>query len=394
VSATTRQGAAVVPEVSVVVPAHEVEEYLGPCLRSIAEQSLRDLEIVVVDDGSTDGTLEVAERFAEREARARIVRQPNQGLGRARNTGLAASAGELIMFVDSDDLLLPDALTRLRSALRRSGSDFATGMVLRSSERSTWPAPFLRKAFLRNRSRTHVSRFPWLVSDRVAWNKLWHREFLERHDLRFAEGMFHEDIPMVVPAHYLARAVDVVREPVYLWRERPGSITTRRTDPRLLRDRLKAVGMVCRFLDATQPPPLRRIYHESVLAEDLRYHLDVLDRVDDAYRAEFLDGANALLDGFAPDVESRLPAIQRLKWHLVRRRLLPELLEVIRFQETEFKSRPRVIKGGIVYGAYPFFDDPALGIPRSVYRLDPHRRRLRSALVLAKPARVPRRALR
>jgi CDP-glycerol glycerophosphotransferase len=162
----------------------------------------------------------------------------------------------------------------------------------------------------------------------------------------------------------------------------------------LLHDRLGAVGQVCDFLDATQPPRLRRIYHESVLAADARYHLDLLDRVDDRYRSEFLDAATALLARFDPDVEAPLPAIQRLKWHLVRRRLLPELLEVLRFQREEFRTRPRLIRGGVVYGAYPFFDDPALGIPRSVYRLDAHRRRLRSAIVLVRPARVPRRALR
>jgi CDP-glycerol glycerophosphotransferase len=188
--------------------------------------------------------------------------------------------------------------------------------------------------------------------------------------------------------------VDVVRDPVYLWRLRAGSITSRRTDARLLHARLNAVRQVCDFLDATQPPPLRRIYHESVLAEDLRYHLDVLDQVDDRYRSDFLDGARALLERFDPGVEAPLAAIQRLKWHLVRRRLLPELLEVLRFERQEFETRPRVIRGVAVYGAYPFFDDPRLGIPRSVYRLDRHRRRLRSAIVLARPARVPRRALR
>jgi CDP-glycerol glycerophosphotransferase len=220
------------------------------------------------------------------------------------------------------------------------------------------------------------------VSDRVAWNKLWRHGFLEAHGLRFAEGVYHEDIPMVVPAHYLARAVDVVAEPVYLWRERPRSITQRRTEPGMLRDRVAAVTQVCDFLDATQPPAARRPYHESVVAEDLRYHLDVLGEADDAYRRAFLDEANVLLERFGPGIEDRLPAIQRLKWHLVRRRALPELLEVLRFQRDVLPSGPRVLRGGRFYGAYPFLDDPALAIPRSVYRLDTTRRRLRNALIL------------
>jgi CDP-glycerol glycerophosphotransferase len=197
------------------------------------------------------------------------------------------------------------------------------------------------------------------VSDRVAWNKLWRRSFLEQHRLSFPEGVYHEDIPMVVPAHYLARAVDVVRDPVYLWRLRTGSITTRRTEPRLLHARLNAVARVCDFLDATQPEHLRRIDHESVLAADVRYHRDVLDSVDDRYRTEFLDAANALLQRFHPDAESPLPALQRLKWHLVRRRLLPELLEVLRFERQEFKTRPRVIRGWPSTGRIPSSTTPS-----------------------------------
>src|SRR5262249_21242810 len=153
---------------------------------------------------------------------------------------------------------------------------------------------------------------------------------------------------------------------------------------------LAAVGQVCDFLDATQPPPARRVYHESVVAEDLRYHLDVLGAADDEYRALFLAGANDFLARAGAGIEDGLPAIQRLKWQLVRRRALPELLEVLRFEREELPRRPRVLRGGRVYGDYPFLDDPALGIPRSVYRLDTTRRRLRHAVVLARPARVPR----
>jgi CDP-glycerol glycerophosphotransferase len=371
-----------VPAVSVIVPVYQVEAYVEACLRSIAGQTLRDLEIIVVDDGSTDGSLAVVERLAAQDARIAVLRQPNRGLGNARNAGLAAAGGELVAFVDSDDALLPDALRRLKASLDRTGSDFATGMVHRWDGRTQRPAPFLRNTFRRGRRRTHVTRFPWLVSDRVAWNKLWRRSFLDEHGLRFAEGVYNEDIPMVVPAHYLARAVDVVARPVYLWRVRERSITQRRTEPRMLRDRVAAVTRVCDFLDATQPPPARRPYHESVVAEDLRYHLDVLEAASDGYRREFLDEANVLLARFGPGVEDRLPAIQRLKWHLVRRRRLPELLAVLRFEREQLPAHPRVLRGGRVYGAYPFLDDPALGIPRSVYRLDTTRRRLRNARIL------------
>jgi CDP-glycerol glycerophosphotransferase len=374
------------PAISVVVPVYEVERYIEACLRSIAGQTVRDLEVVVIDDGSTDASAEIARGFAQRDERFRVVSQANRGLGAARNAGLDLAEGELVTFVDSDDVLPPDAFAHLQSALQRSGSDFATGMVHRYDGEHSRPAPFLKKAFVRSRSRTHVTRFPWLISDRTAWNKLWRRRFLDEHDLRFAEGVFHEDIPMVIPAHYLAASVDVVAKPTYLWRERdegPLSITQRRLTLRLLLDRFAAVEHVCDFLEDGWPEPARRIYYESVVEEDLRYHLDVLDLADDEYRAVFMERANAFLARAGDDVEARLPAIQRLKWHLVRRERVPELLEVVRFDRDGLRTR-RTVRGGRVYGDYPYLDDPSLAIPRSVYRLDTLRRRLRQAAILVR----------
>ncbi len=366
------------PAVSVVVPVYEVERYVEECLASIAAQTLTDLEVVVVDDGSTDASADLARGFAARDSRFRVVAQDNRGLGAARNAGLEQAGGETVAFVDSDDVLPPDALASLHRTLSKTRSDFATGMVHRYDGERSWPAPFLRKAFSRNRARTHVTRFPWLVNDRTAWNKLWRRAFLDEHRLRFAEGMFNEDIPMVLPAHYLARSVDVVATPVYLWREREGSITQRRLQLRMLLDRLKAVEGVCDFLDARFPEHARP-YYESLFAEDLRYHLDVLDDADEEYRRVFMERATALLARAPAGIEDDLPAIQRLKWHLVRRGLLDELLEVVRFEHDGFKARPKTVRGGRVYGDYPYLDDPRLAIPRSIYRLDTTRRRLRHA---------------
>ncbi|HWM08988.1 MAG TPA: glycosyltransferase, partial [Solirubrobacteraceae bacterium] len=267
------------PRISVIVPVYEVEAYLDECLRSVSAQTFGDLEVVMVDDGSTDGSAAIAERHAERDGRMRLVRQANHGLGHARNTGVQAATGDLMLFLDSDDRLPPDALALLLGALERSGSDFATGAVHRFTAERAWPAPFLRKAFLRRRTRTHVTRFRWLLSDRMAQNKLWRRAFWDEHGLRFPEGCLHEDIPVVVPAHFRARSVDVVARPVYHWRireEGAPSITQRRTELRTLHDRFTAVETTRAFIARHGPCGSRRWYDESVLAEDLRYHLDVL----------------------------------------------------------------------------------------------------------------------
>ena len=359
--------------VSVVVPMFNVAAYLDDCLASLAQQSLADLEVVMVDDGSTDDSAERAERWAQRDARFRLVRKPNGGLGSARNVGADNATGEFLAFVDSDDVVPRHAFETLVGALDKSGSDFASGNVRRLTSYGMSQTLFLSDVFRGMRLGTHITEFPALLSDRIACNKLFRRTFWDEHHLRFPEGVLYEDMPVTLPAHFLARSVDVVDRTTYLWRIREGgelSITQQRTDLRALRDRYAAVDSVSRFLAAHGFADSKRHYDTSVLREDLRYFLDVLGGADDEFRDCFFDLANDFIDRADKSVAEPLPAIQRLKWHLVRRRMLPELLEVLEFQETELDQRPPVRRRGAWYGDYPFLDDRSVGVPSEVYLLD------------------------
>ncbi|HEX4654108.1 MAG TPA: CDP-glycerol glycerophosphotransferase family protein [Mycobacteriales bacterium] len=361
------------PRVSVVVPMFNVATYLQDCLDSLAQQSLRDIEVVMVDDGSTDDTADIAVAMAQRDSRFRLVQQPNGGLGNARNNGAEVATGEFVAFVDSDDIVPRHAYETLLGALDKSGSDFASGNVRRMSAIGISPTSFLANVFGQRRLGTHITKFPALIADRIACNKLFRRAFWTENDLRFPEGVLYEDMPVTIPAHFLARSVDVVDRTTYLWRVREGgdlSITQQRTDLRALRDRAAAVDSVSRFLATRGLAEHKRSYDTNVLREDLRYFLDVLDAADDDYRRQFFDLANDFLDRAAPDVATPLPAMQRLKWHLARQRALPELLTVLEFEDRELDSRPPVRRGGDWYGDYPFLDDKDRAVPRDVYRLD------------------------
>ncbi|HEX6457755.1 MAG TPA: CDP-glycerol glycerophosphotransferase family protein [Thermoleophilaceae bacterium] len=360
------------PLISAVVPIYNVEDYLRPCLESIAAQTVQDFEVIMVNDGSTDGSAAIAEEFAAADPRFILVTQPNGGLSRARNTGSAEATGEYLWFVDSDDLIPADAFELLVTPLQETGSDFATGNANRLTETGIVPARFLARAFERTRLRTHITKFRPLLADRTAWNKLWRRSFWEENGFRFPDGRIHEDIPVTLPAHFKARSVDVIAEPVYLYRVREGanlSITQRRLENKALLDRMSAVEEVRDFLAKEGPRRARRWYEQSVVEEDLRYYLDVLGGASDEYRELFLDRANAFLEQASRGIYRDLPAIDRLKWHLVRRRMMPELLQVLRFQRERLRETPPVRVGRRWYGDYPFRTDPELKIPRSVYRL-------------------------
>jgi CDP-glycerol glycerophosphotransferase len=314
-----------VPLVSVIVPIYNTEAYLRECLESVASQTIDDLEVIMIDDGSTDGSAGIAAEFAARDSRFHLVTQPNGGLGSARNTGAAHATGDYLAFVDSDDVLPQNAYELLVEPLQKTGSDFATGNVHRLSSIGTSQARFLAKVFVGDRRKTHITRFRPLLADRIVPNKLWRRSFWEEHEFRFPEGMVHEDIPVVLPAQFAARSVDVVADPVYLYRIREGmhlsdqSITQRRLDQKALLDRVRAVTYVRDHLAREGPRKARRWYEQSVVAEDLMYFLNVLDNADDEYREVFLERVNAFLDGTGRHVFDELKAIDRLKWHFIRR---------------------------------------------------------------------------
>jgi CDP-glycerol glycerophosphotransferase len=363
----------VAARISVVVPVYNVAPYLEACLGSLARQTVRDLEIVLVNDGSTDTSPQIAEGFVSRDSRFRLVHQDNAGLGAARNTGVRHASGEFLVFVDSDDLVPAEAYELLLAALDETGSDFACGDVRRFTSSETSRVGFLTRAFERRRLRTHVTRFPPLVADRMAWNKLFRRSFWDAHGFRFPEGVFYEDIPVTLPAHYLARSVDVIRQPVYLWRRREGvdlSLSQRRTELKALRDRVAAVDYVSRFLEEQGLFVSKAFYERSALGHDLRYFLDALPRGGEEFRRLFIELTNEFIvraDAWALDLPF---AIDRLKWELVRRRALPELLEVLRFEDEELLEAAPVRRGRHWYADYPYRADERLRIPERVYRLD------------------------
>ncbi|MEU1487026.1 CDP-glycerol glycerophosphotransferase family protein [Streptomyces sp. NPDC005752] len=320
------------PLLSVVVPVHNVEDYLEECLTSLAGQSLRDLEVVLVDDGSTDGSRRIAEDFAAGDDRFRCVHQANAGLSAARNTGTAHTTAGVpyLAFADSDDALVPDAYERMLASLESTGSDLVTGNVWRLDDQGLQQA-WQYRWLTADRPRTHITRDARLLADRVAWNKVFRRSFWDRHALSFPVGKLYEDAPVMIPAHYLAGSVDVLHQHVYCWRVREGSITRRRTDVRGVRDRIAACEQVSAFL-ADRGAGHRLRYDTSCLRDDFVYFLEGLPMGGPSYRSAFLEDAGAFLDRAGDAALAGLPAEARIRWRLVRERRLDELLAVLEFE--------------------------------------------------------------
>ncbi|MEV6298138.1 CDP-glycerol glycerophosphotransferase family protein [Actinoplanes sp. NPDC051861] len=352
---------------SVVVPIYNVAPYLEECLDSIAAQYYTALEVIMVDDGSTDESGEIAADYARRDSRFKLVTKANAGLGAARNTGVEHATGEFLMFVDSDDVIPPASAELLIASITETGSDFASGNVYRLTSRGVHQSGLHRTAFATTTLRTHVSKQSSLMDDRTAWNKIFRRKFWDKHKLAFPEGVLYEDTPVIVPAHVLAKTVDVLDVPVYYWREREGqdkSITQRRDEVRGFVDRLAGVEQVSRFLAKHKQHKIKRIYDASVLQGDLMIFMRELPKVNDAYRETFLDGCNRFLDGVDARVWDELPAANRVLWRLVRNRMLAELLEMI----PTVRARHRIVRKGLRrYHLLMYLEERLPNVPRSLF---------------------------
>lgn len=259
------------PTLSVVVPFYNVEPYFPELLESLAAQELGDIEVVLVDDGSTDGSPRIASAWVTEDERFSLVTQPNRGLSAARNAGAAKARGTYLAFADADDVVPPTAYAALVASLETTGSDFASGDVRRLNSSGTHPHPRYADVFAAARSRTHITRDRDLILDRMIWNKVFRRSFWDHHRFAFFLAQY-EDAPVTVRAHIEARTVDVVGQVVYHWRIREGgepSITQRLYEPGNIAARMRMMVVTGDIL-REHAPGLLPVYERDMCLGDLR----------------------------------------------------------------------------------------------------------------------------
>lgn len=203
------------PLISVIVPVYNVEDYLAACINSIIAQSYSNLEIILIDDDSTDSSGKICDKFASIDTRIRVIHKQNGGLSDARNHGIDIATGYYIIFVDSDDTITPDAIATLYSLVCEHNAAIAM-------------ATFNNHCKCRGRVITlpgidAASRMLYQKDmDSSAWNKLYHSRLFQKH--RFTEGIFYEDIDFVIRLLPEVDRVVWTDRSLYNYRLRPSSI--------------------------------------------------------------------------------------------------------------------------------------------------------------------------
>ena len=233
------------PKVTIVVPVYNVERYLALCLQSICAQNYKNLEVILVIDGSTDNSLAIARKF-QSKLDLHILEQDNAGLSAARNAGVRAiEKTDYLMFLDSDDALAPQALHSMVNQVIKTGSDFVVGDTTRMKGVTRLKRRDTRAVFAKGTiSSTTLLQQPQVIQDVTAWNRLFDFKFYQSNQFTFPEGMFFEDMALMTKAYVRATKFDILAQTVYLWRVRTEgdkSITQQTNDEQKLADRITAL---------------------------------------------------------------------------------------------------------------------------------------------------------
>ena len=376
-----RREPAAAPRLSVIVPAFNVEDYLAESVESILAQTYRDVEIVVVDDGSTDGTAAVAQDYANRLPNLRVVSTPNRGLGAARNLGIRHARGELLAFVDSDDTVLPEAYESMVRVLDESGSDFVVGGFTRNfGEGPPSMPPRQRNLHSERRLGIRVDDFPQILGDVFAWNKVFRREFWDRAGLAFPEGIRYEDQPALTRAYLLAKSFDVLKRPVYFWRIRDEgtSITQGRRELDDLRDRFQTKRDSLALVKEHGSPQVLHMFYLDGLTMDMPVYFWHIPGCDDEYWRMLHTQMRDLWDGAPSFAGATIPVAHRLIAWLVVNDRRPEAEVAVAFAE---QHRPVDVpvddRGDHMVAKLPYWDDPSSGIPPEMFRLQERERAVR-----------------
>lgn len=215
-------------KVSIIVPVYNVEKYLPECLDSLIAQTLKEIEIICINDGTKDNSLQILELYKIKDNRIKIINQENQGLSATRNNGIKTASGEYIAFVDSDDWVDNDYFEKLYNAAKKYDSDVAIGdfyrqgKILKSKKLKLTTTEFYTDS-AQKAKQALVPKYNYV------WNKLYRKTFLIKNNFFFPEGKYYEDMYWTIRVLKESNGIVTVPKTFYHYRKVRGSIVTQKS---------------------------------------------------------------------------------------------------------------------------------------------------------------------
>ncbi len=222
-------------KVSIIIPVYNVEQYLKRCIDSVVNQTLKDIEIVLVNDGSTDGSLDICEQYAKNDSRIKIITRKNGGLSAARNTGLDNATSEYIGFIDSDDWVDTNYFEKLYNAAIENDCDIAFGDIVRKGEKKHKIRLNIQNIEVAESIQDKLKLSHGIKNPGV-WNKIYKKNLFD--NLRFEEGIYYEDGEFTIKVLDKCNKIVSVPNTYYYYFVNPTSIVKSKPTLKKIHDKM------------------------------------------------------------------------------------------------------------------------------------------------------------
>ncbi len=268
------------PKVSIIVPVYNVGKYLRQSLNSLISQTLKDIEIICVNDGSTDDCYDILEEYKAKDSRIKVIHKENKGTGAARNDGLRLASGECIGFLDPDDWVKPNMFERLYNLIKEKNLDIAMCMPDGFDEKNQISAPFPYFVDANFDNIPHDRIFNWrdlspFRYPMCVWNKLYTKELFDKNNIEFAQGLDFEDHKVIFGALLTAERMVFIREKLYVYRfNREGSVLT--DNNKRLIDHIEIFNIVEELMKKTNTDKILRSDFLTYKIHNLLYYYGMI----------------------------------------------------------------------------------------------------------------------
>lgn len=281
-------------KVSIIIPVYMVEKYIDSCVKSVLAQTLKDIEVILVDDGSPDNCGKICDDYAKKDKRVKVIHQKNGKQGKARNEGVKIAKGEYMGFVDSDDVISPFMFEELYNKAKHTDSDIVMCDYYRflgagkvSSKKSRIDKVFFNKEVF------DVCNLPFSPSRKsffciaVCWNKLFKRDFYLKN-VKFPEGVVFEDTSVMFDAFVKAERISVVNKKLYYYRITNKNSSSVSKDGKLF-DLFKSLNLTLDNLEYSDYNKFQKFVISSIVRDSI-HHLKYLTGAFRMQYVQQLDG--------------------------------------------------------------------------------------------------------
>ncbi|SEL22121.1 Glycosyl transferase family 2 [Methanobrevibacter gottschalkii] len=360
-------------KLSVVVLVYNTEIYLRDCLDSLVNQTLNDIEIICVNDESTDNSLNILNKYAKKYDNLKIINQKNQGGAIAGNNGLKIAKGEYVAIIDSDDIVVHDAYEKLYKKAKETDSDIVSGKP------NIYMGYYQREVTHKNNIWDNEKTFKIdetldIFYDVFYWNKIYKRSLITNHDIYMIPGKIYADVPLVFRAYLFANKISIIPDVVYLWRKREteaiikGNVETSVSKSLLDIDNMKDRLSTYYYLKDYFKEAEKEQYFNNVIKTYLERFFYPINGIlkDKHYENAYLNEIRKITEDIDDIYNNDLKLRYNLFIYFIKNHLKEELKDFINF---DLMEKDTITKDKEVYWNLKYFNNPKYNISNELFKV-------------------------